>query len=78
MYRSYNSIARIHILCLAFKVKSFNIKYIVTFLNFRSLTQNYVKETVNAHEVEHHSSMKDYWWNSDGPLNALHSFNPLR
>ncbi|XP_025197162.1 ubiquinone biosynthesis O-methyltransferase, mitochondrial isoform X2 [Melanaphis sacchari] len=22
--------------------------------------------------------MKDYWWDSKGPLNALHSFNPLR
>ncbi|KAF0730926.1 ubiquinone biosynthesis O-methyltransferase, mitochondrial [Aphis craccivora] len=48
------------------------------YIIFRSLTQNYVKETVNAHEVEHHSNMKDYWWNNNGPLNALHSFNPLR
>lgn len=49
-----------------------------SYIIFRSLTQNYVKETVNAHEVEHHSNMKDYWWNNNGPLNALHSFNPLR
>ncbi|XP_026822440.1 ubiquinone biosynthesis O-methyltransferase, mitochondrial [Rhopalosiphum maidis] len=49
-----------------------------SFIIFRSLTQNYVKETVNAHEVEHHSNMKDYWWDSNGPLNTLHSFNPLR
>ncbi|XP_060836943.1 ubiquinone biosynthesis O-methyltransferase, mitochondrial [Rhopalosiphum padi] len=49
-----------------------------SFILFRSLTQNYVKETVNAHEVEHHSNMKDYWWDSNGPLNTLHSFNPLR
>ncbi|KAL4122284.1 hypothetical protein QTP88_014649 [Uroleucon formosanum] len=49
-----------------------------SFFIFRTLTQNYVKETVNAHEVEHHSNMKEYWWNSNGPLNALHSLNPLR
>ncbi|CAH1725850.1 ubiquinone biosynthesis O-methyltransferase, mitochondrial [Aphis gossypii] len=49
-----------------------------SYIIFRSLTQNHVKETVNAHEVEHHSNMKDYWWNTNGPLNALHSFNPLR
>uniref|UniRef100_A0A2S2P0D0 Ubiquinone biosynthesis O-methyltransferase, mitochondrial n=1 Tax=Schizaphis graminum TaxID=13262 RepID=A0A2S2P0D0_SCHGA len=49
-----------------------------SFIIFRSLTQNYVKETVNAHEVKHHSNMKDYWWDSNGPLNTLHSFNPLR
>lgn len=45
---------------------------------FRFLTQNHAKETVNAHEVDHHSNLKEIWWNSNGPLNALHSFNPLR
>jgi len=54
------------------------ITYFITCSNFRTLTQNYVKETVNAYEVEHHSNMKEYWWNSNGPLNALHSLNPLR
>ncbi|VVC43881.1 Ubiquinone biosynthesis O-methyltransferase,S-adenosyl-L-methionine-dependent methyltransferase [Cinara cedri] len=45
---------------------------------FRSITQNHVKETVNSQEVEHHSNMKEFWWKSNGPLNALHSLNPLR
>jgi len=45
---------------------------------FRFLTQSHVKESVNVHEVEHHSNMKEFWWKSNGPLNSLHSFNPLR
>lgn len=48
------------------------------FLLFRSITQNFAKDTVNNHEVEHHSNLKDIWWQTNGPLNALHSFNPLR
>eukprot|EP00102_Acyrthosiphon_pisum_P021702 XP_016658912.1 PREDICTED: uncharacterized protein LOC100572858 [Acyrthosiphon pisum] len=55
-----------------------SIKYKIQAKHKKTLTQNHLKETVNAHEVEHHFNMKDYWWNSNGPLNALHSFNPLR
>lgn len=47
-------------------------------LIFRHLTQSHVNETVNAHEVEHHSNMKEFWWKNNGPLKALHSLNPLR
>ncbi|XP_050421898.1 ubiquinone biosynthesis O-methyltransferase, mitochondrial [Adelges cooleyi] len=35
-------------------------------------------ETVNDYEVDHHSNMKEYWWEKTGPLKALHSLNPLR
>lgn len=45
---------------------------------FRFITQNFAKDTINPNEVEHHSNLKDIWWKSNGPLNALHSFNPLR
>lgn len=48
------------------------------YMYFRLLSQKHAKETVNIHEVDHHSNLKEIWWDSNGPLNALHSFNPLR
>lgn len=34
--------------------------------------------TINAKEVEHFYNMKNDWWNRDGVLKSLHTFNPLR
>lgn len=34
--------------------------------------------TVDSKEIEHHSNLKNIWWDKNGPLNGLHSYNPLR
>ncbi len=34
--------------------------------------------TVDADEITHFSALSSQWWNTRGPLRALHKFNPLR
>ncbi|XP_077256993.1 ubiquinone biosynthesis O-methyltransferase, mitochondrial-like isoform X1 [Temnothorax americanus] len=34
--------------------------------------------TIDSKAVEYHSAMKNIWWDENGPINGLHSFNPLR
>ncbi|XP_071555639.1 ubiquinone biosynthesis O-methyltransferase, mitochondrial-like [Temnothorax nylanderi] len=34
--------------------------------------------TIDSKAVEYHSAMKNIWWDENGPLNGLHSYNPLR
>jgi 2-polyprenyl-6-hydroxyphenyl methylase / 3-demethylubiquinone-9 3-methyltransferase len=36
------------------------------------------ESTVDADEVAHFSRLSDQWWDSRGPLKALHKFNPVR
>ncbi|KYN14681.1 Hexaprenyldihydroxybenzoate methyltransferase, mitochondrial, partial [Trachymyrmex cornetzi] len=54
-------------------------------LNYR-LSRNimYVNKTdksissIDPKKVEHFSIMKNLWWNENGPVTALHSYNPFR
>lgn len=34
--------------------------------------------TVDRKEIEHHSDLKNIWWDKYGTLKGLHSFNPIR
>ncbi|EZA48588.1 hypothetical protein DMN91_011687 [Ooceraea biroi] len=34
--------------------------------------------TVDPKEIEHHSSLKNFWWNENGEVKPLHTFNPVR
>lgn len=56
-----------------------------TFLRFRSAaTENFTTEnignapTIDDADVKRFSTLSKDWWNIDGPLKALHSFNVIR
>ncbi|XP_018311773.1 ubiquinone biosynthesis O-methyltransferase-like isoform X2 [Mycetomoellerius zeteki] len=34
--------------------------------------------SIDSKKIEHFSIMKNLWWNKNGPVTALHSFNPFR
>ncbi|KAL6420017.1 hypothetical protein ACFW04_004336 [Cataglyphis niger] len=34
--------------------------------------------TVDPKDIKHHSNFKNSWWDENGPVKLLHSFNPLR
>lgn len=34
--------------------------------------------TVDPKEIDHHSNCKNYWWDKEGLLRSLHSFNIIR
>lgn len=34
--------------------------------------------TVDPKDIKHHSNLKNNWWDENGPVKALHVFNPLR
>lgn len=34
--------------------------------------------TVNTKDIEHHNKLKDIWWDEQGQIGLLHTFNPLR
>lgn len=40
--------------------------------------QNPAAATVDADEIEHFSHLASQWWDTRGPLKALHKFNPVR
>ncbi|XP_026474137.1 ubiquinone biosynthesis O-methyltransferase, mitochondrial [Ctenocephalides felis] len=44
----------------------------------KSISNHSNNENINYQDVEHHSKMKDHWWNLNGPVKGLHSLNELR
>lgn len=34
--------------------------------------------TVDSKEIKYLSALKNIWWDKNGPLNGLHSYNPFR
>ncbi|KAH0555514.1 ubiquinone biosynthesis O-methyltransferase, mitochondrial [Cotesia glomerata] len=36
------------------------------------------RSSIDDNEIEHHGKLSELWWNTMGPMRALHAYNPIR
>lgn len=50
----------------------------ISLINFRFSSTSSTAQNVNSADVEHFSKLSDDWWDTNGPMKPLHSFNAIR